>query len=383
MVQFPPHGSFLVDSFRRLTFRSSQIRTISGRLLMAFLLVTFLSVPLLAQCPPEDQEQASPSANLRVPQAGFPVSENFQALIDHSPGTWPQVPVHTMRLFDTGTAWYQMNPSEGVYDWHVLDTWLSLGEKHKVTFLFTLALTPFWASSDKNDLFCHDYPGVCDPPDDLNADGTGTDQHWKDFVSALAQHVGNRIEYWEVWNEPHQPSYFHGTFAQMVRLAQDARTIIQGTNPNAKMLNGGVQSFARCGQARAWWNGYAAAGGLGLADIIAMHGDVRNIPNQCGVYPVPENYVIAMQHLDAVLAEYGDLNKPVWDTEASWGRTDLDCFNDPDLQASFLARFFLIHLSEGIQRFYWRSWIGTDGGLYDPTNGLNKAGVAYSRFTAG
>lgn len=273
-----------------------------------------------------------------------------------------------------------MNPSDGIYDWHVLDAWLNLGAKHKVTFLFTIGMTPFWASSNRNDLFCHYAPGVCDPPNDLSKDGSGTDQHWKDFVTALAQHAGKRIQYWEIWNEPHQPSFFTGNYAQMIRMAQDARTIIQDMNPNAKMLNGGVEAFTRCGLALKWWNGYAAAGGLQYADILAVHGDVRTVPNICGVYPRAEDFTVVMQHLDAVLSKYGQLGKPVWDTEASWGRTDRDCFSDQDLQAAFLARFFLVHLSEGVERFYWRSWIGADGGLYDPNTGLDEGGVAYQQI---
>jgi len=344
---------------------------------IVLLLIPVFCLPLFGQCTIEVQDEQESSSAHRVPRAGFPVSENFQALIDHSAHTWPQVPVHTLRLWDTGTAWFQMNPADGVYDWHVLDSWLNAGEEHKVTLLMTLAMTPVWASSNPTDPFCRYGPGVCDPPNDLSPDGGGTDRHWKDFVTAIAQHVGNRIQFWEIWNEPHQISYFHGNYAQMTRMAHDARTIIQGINPGAKMLNGGVQPYALCGLGLTWWKNYAAAGGLKFADVIALHGDVRNIPNICGDFPKPENFLLAMRHLNTVLAQYGELDKPVWDTEASWGRTDLDCFTDQDLQAAFLARFFLLHLSEGIQRFYWRSWIGDQGGLYEPANGLNLAGVAY------
>ena len=55
----------------------------------------------------------------------------------------------------------------------------------------------------------------------------------------------------------------------------------------------------------------------------------------------------------------------------SWGQTDRDCFDDEDLQAAFLARFYLIQLSEGIKRFYWRGWIDKSGGLYNKQTGLN------------
>ena len=84
-----------------------------------------------------------------------------------------------------------------------------------------------------------------------------------------------------------------------------------------------------------------------------------------------------MSNLHQVLAQYGQNDKPIWDTEASWGRTDLDCFTNQDLQAAFLARFYLMHLSTHVQRFYWRAWIDGDGGLDNPGVGLYKAGVAY------
>src|SRR5437868_948136 len=146
----------------------------SGHRFPACSVLLFVSVaclPLSAQCTLEVQNSQESSSAHRVPPEGFPVSGDFQALIDHAPNTWPLVPVNTLRLFDTGTAWYQMNPSEGVYDWHVLDTWLKLGAKHNVTFLMTLALTPLWASSNQNDPVCRYSPGVCAPPDDLNPDG--------------------------------------------------------------------------------------------------------------------------------------------------------------------------------------------------------------------
>jgi hypothetical protein len=77
------------------------------------------------------------------------------------------------------------------------------------------------------------------------------------------------------------------------------------------------------------------------------------------------------------LSLYGQKRKPIFDTEASWGRIDRDCFTDPDLQSAFLARFYLLHLSEGIQRYYWRGWIDDGDSLYDPATGLTSAGVAY------
>lgn len=296
-------------------------------------------------------------------------------MIAHWYSPWPTVPFRSLRLWDTDTRWAELNPAEGQYDWSVLDGWLSAIQQHDSTAILTLAMTPQWASSDPSNPICHYGPGQCAPPDDVNPDGSGTDQHWKDFITAIAQHVGTRITYWEVWNEPNNDFFWTGTFAQLARMAQDARGIILSVNPQARMLNAGTSPHGYYGLT--WWDGYGAAGGLQWADIIALHGDVRPYPPQCGVYPEAETFVEVMNNLNKVLTRYGVSNKPVWDTEASWGKTDQDCFTDQDLQAAFLARFYLLHRSEGVRRFFWRGWIDGDGGLYTEGQGLNKAGYAY------
>ena len=69
-----------------------------------------------------------------------------------------------------------------------------------------------------------------------NADGTGTDQYWKDYVTAIVQHVCTpgpcKISNWEVWNEPNSGTMWQGTLPQLVRLTQDAYQIIKGINLN-------------------------------------------------------------------------------------------------------------------------------------------------------
>jgi hypothetical protein len=312
---------------------------------------------------------------------GQPVSEDFVALITHWYFPWPSVPFHTFRLWDTNTFWSTINTGAGQYDWTVVDAWLEAASENQAEPLFTLGMTPQWASSDPNNTICHVGPGQCAPPDDLNPDGSGTDQHWKDFLTAAAQHVGTQVQYWEIWNEPNNRWYWLGTYAQLARMAQDARSVILSVNPNAKFLNagtGGQRPYAL-----EWWRGYGRAGGFQWADIIALHGDVRPYPPKCGVYPEPETFLVVASNVRRILKKFGQENKAIWDTESSWGPIKQDCFTNQDLQAAFLARFYLLHLSEGLQRFYWRGWIDGDGGIFDKNNGhLYKAGVAYEQISS-
>ena len=352
----------------------------SFSVLAIFLLLPLTARPQSAPSPPETfaRNGQPPKSGSGAPRN--PTSANFQGLILHWPDPWPTVPFHTFRLWDTSTRWSQLNPSQGQFDWKMLDRWLNAAQQTGDDILFTLGMTPRWASSRPNDASCRYGPGQCDPPDDLNADGSGTDQHWKDFVSTVVAHVNGRVRRWEIWNEPQAANAWTGTYAQMARMAQDASSIIKAFDPNSRLLNGGVQMHH--GLALKWWSGYAAAGGLNYADTLAIHGDVRTFPQVCGVYPQAENFIPLMEGLKAVLTQYGQQNKYIWDTEASWGETGPDCFTNLDLQAAFLARFYLIQMSEQIQRFYWRGWIDKSGGLYNEGTGLNKAGIAYGQINS-
>jgi hypothetical protein len=82
-------------------------------------------------------------------------------------------------------------------------------------------------------------PGQCDPPTDLNADGSGTDLFFRNWVGAYSAHVNAggytnthaHVGYWEVWNEPDTGKFWstvYGTYDQLIRMQQDAYCIIKG-----------------------------------------------------------------------------------------------------------------------------------------------------------
>ncbi|MGD0512880.1 MAG: hypothetical protein ABSA29_06240 [Terriglobales bacterium] len=342
-----------------------------GLLLLTLVFVAVLSQPLVAQA--DDETADVPSSNqLHV----HPVPHHFFQMSGHGVKPWPIIPFDGLRLWGTETYWAILNPADGVYDWTALDQWLNAAQEHGTTHLmYTMALTPQWASSNPGDTTCKNGPGACDPPNDLNADGTGTDQHWKDFVRAIAIHAGNQIDTWEVWNEPAMPYYWTGTFAQMTRLAQDARSVILSVNPNAQLVS--PPNGAQDPWVLHWWEGYAAAGGLQYADIAAVHGGPHSA---CGSPPQAAEFITIVQNLRAILKTYNQ-GKPIWDTEANWGNVTKDCFTDEDLQAAFLAQFYFFHRTMHVTRFYWYSYADPDvGKLFNLETGqLTKAGVAYEQ----
>ncbi len=286
---------------------------------------------------------------------------------------WPSVKPGTVRLWETNTTWADLNPSQGIYDWNMLDRWLDQAQTANVPLMYTFGETPQWTSSDSLDTSCIKGPGTCDPPNDLNADGTGTNQHWKDYVRALATHVAGRIRYWQMWNTPSDIRQWKGTPNQLVRMAKDARAIILSVDPSAKMLgpptgNYHVQLKGACLAAN-WIAKFLAAGGGPYVDIIAFHTYFTQ---------TPEDVLLELACIKTMLPTYGQAGKTLWATEGGWGQvTDL---SDPDLQAAYLARTYLLLWANNVERFYWYNWDDDLWGtLWDGSTGMHKAGTAYAQ----
>jgi polysaccharide biosynthesis protein PslG len=293
---------------------------------------------------------------------------------------WPAVPIGSLRLWDAGVAWAQINKTEGVYDWTLLDEWLQDVQKFNVQeVMYTFGETPQWASSHPNDPVCAWGPGECDAPKDLNPDGSGPDQLWKNYVAAIAGRSAGRIKYWEVWNEPKNAYYWNGTVAQLVRMAKDAREVILSIDPQAVMLTPPSHG--------PWQTLYFAAGGPRYADIITYHG--YTYKSGCIGFPRAADELQIVSGVRQVMATYGQSGKPLWDTETSWGVTSASCFYNSDLQSAFLAQLFILHWSADVKRVFWYQYNNQiNGTLWTPnpdphhrnyTGTLRKAGIAYEQ----
>lgn len=282
---------------------------------------------------------------------------------------WPAVPFGTLRMWDTRTQWMQMNRAPGLFDFSQLDKVLSMAAAHNVTdILFTLAGTPDWAATVRGDTSCRypaNGPGFCQPPEDLNPDGSGPDRHWKEFVAAVAKHAAGRIKYWEVWNEPSDPRQWKGTFAQLARMTRDASTIIKDIDPGAL-----ITTPTPVSDAYSFMSKFLKAGGASAVDVITFHGYGGN-------GQPPERVLNKISAIREAAAESGISSRPIWDTEGSWGRNVN--VPDPDEQAAFLARFYLVQQSAGIARFWWYSWNEPLWGTLWDASGIRPAGVAYEQ----
>jgi hypothetical protein len=323
---------------------------------------------------------------------------------------WPtgQVPGSDRMWNAWGAQRLEANPAEGVYVWDDFDKFLAGAKAAGIDdILYTLSDTPDWASQRGSrckgpgnpddsctgpaDTVCEIH-GMCYTNADLKDDGTGTDQTWKDWVTAVATHANSldpakyaHIGAWEIWNEFFRTRGFPritdrftwlGTYNQLIRMTQDARTIIKSIDPGARIATpsstvgkAGSQmlaNFLYCNQNPHTQCTMGSAGSAAV-DIIADHAYVAD--------GQPEGLDWAFTNLNGYLSDT-DRQKPLWITEGGWGRNGN--LPDPALQVGFIARWRTILLENGVARSYWYGYDFADWGTLwnNSTDKLTPAGVA-------
>ena len=369
-------------------------------------------------------------------------------IINHSLADTLQVPYGEYRGWDAGGAQWpsveickaaSANPDDPCFDWTTnFDIQMAdLFAAGVNDVMYTMSRTPQWGvdlASDPTGLDgtdCNYYqagsselanaPGQCLLPVDLNADGSGTDQIWKNWITAIAAHVNNptylqshaHIKYWEPWNEWFRgsiilPNYvtgngqvpptgvsYAGTYAQMVRLVEDMRCVITGkgtihnfpsagkstpcsatpidanaliVSPDGAANTPGpinvTQNFLYCngtGSATPASGSYCTTGNAGsqAVDIINFHLPAGTI--------TPETVVNTYIPNARARLQAADLNKPMINGEGSWNipGSPGNLWSDHYAQAGFVPRFFALYWSAGLTMNIWNSYDTDDGELFN------------------
>lgn len=281
------------------------------------------------------------------------IKQSFFAAGFNGARTWPPTDglkqVATLggiRLWDDGVKWAQIETSAGVYNWRDLDTWISRAQAQHVDVLYTLGDTPKWAGSIPKGSPCGPVGSYsCSAPSDVATDGTGTDKHFSDFMTALVERYKGQIAYYELWNEPDCTCFWSGSQAQLVRMGKDAAAIIRSKDPNARILSPSAHGPTM----KTWFDGYVAAGGAANFDIVNAHLRGTNTTNKD-----PESFLTMYADVTTETAKRNLTKLPVWDDEH--GIKSTDNMSDPDELAGYVARSLLLRAGVGVQRQYIYTW---------------------------
>lgn len=324
----------------------------------------------------------SPSTQGAIPASYFGFNLHPGVFTTPPKYPWPAIPFGAVRLWATETTWNDINTASGVYDFSTLDNTISVAKSNgQNDFVFTFGAVPTWASSVPTDASCTAANlGSCDPPIGLSS---GDDHLWQDFVAAITAHNaanGFPIKYWEIWNEPNILVEWNGTPAEMALMAKDAYTIIKAADSTALVTtptpgeDGPTQSIS------SWEPAYLGAlvpfGGI-FADIITYHGYADACDNEA---PESESSKVSdvTTAVDQSVLSASLASLPIWNTEGSWNKDA--GLPDPNIQAAYVARMYLLQWSLGVSRFYWFQYGNTQNGTFlNSDNSLDLAGTAYGQ----
>jgi len=192
-----------------------------------------------------------------------------------------------------------------------------------------------------------------------SGEADGTDQTFKDFITAVATRYGKKIKYWELWNEAPNirsanPRYW--TFKQWARMTKDFHDVIKSIIPEAVILPANTCECSPRGSAdfASWTDDYFAAldqYGPSLVDGVTFHGYA--LP--------PEHSQDLVHHLEEIMNKHPSVRgKTLYDTEDAWPgggvlMTD-DGKPDWDLRSAWLARSLILTASLDVKMYVFFGW---------------------------
>lgn len=133
-----------------------------------------------------------------------------------------------------GKDWNWVEPSEGKWDFTTLDEMVDGLNVRGIELQTILGYTARWAST--GDINAKDWT-------DWNRAAPRMDA-FKRYVDAVVARYKDRIDLWEIWNEP-DISFWKSTTAQFNDLFKVGSASIVAGDPNGKVLNGGFAMVRR------------------------------------------------------------------------------------------------------------------------------------------
>jgi len=343
--------------------------------------------------------------------------------------------VTTLRIWDSGMKWANIETAPGVYDWSKMDltvNTLATNPNCTMGVIYTLGNTPIWASACSGQpdpspclpgptttcsggscfgggVECAPEDGTldysCTPPSDVNSDGTGTDQQFQTFIAALADRYAGKIAYYEVWNEADSPNFWCpdagspatcvGSIPRMVRMGWDLYNIVHCADSKATVLSPSFHGFSS--GAGGWMNLYstqtpisAPAGSITLptsgktctwaanSNVIGKDTfDITNFHGRGSPTSDPTGFV-AVYNVAVSEIQRDSLPMKFFDDENGYiGSADAPTV---DLQAAYVSISYVLRASVNNPPILLSGWYAWDSGQA-PLQGTN-AGLAYD-VTAG
>lgn len=280
----------------------------------------------------------------------------------------------TVRSHDNADGkfrWQHIEPSDNVWDFTDVDSWVDTHYKAGRDLVFTLFGTPAWASARPTEegIYGPYNLGLQAEPDPTKMD------RWDRFCAKVAARYVGKIKYYEVWNEPnynndgaaptHATHFFYsGTFAKLSEMTRRANQAIKDVDPTAKIIAPSMTNWSALAE-QATETYMVSMLGTATGDESTTMKDWVDILNVHlytsgnGITYIP----LYIDRINAAVTTAGVTDKEVWDTESSPFAPEIISMS-PHKANLYIARFLLVIASLGIARTIYYQ--------YDnPTMGLN------------
>jgi GH35 family endo-1,4-beta-xylanase len=309
---------------------------------------------LLAACSPAGDPQASPSASpspsespsssaTPTPQKPEALETTFFGSHDHDPvATWPDGPVGSLRAWDAGVTWKEIETTPGQYDFTRLDAMVDTAEQNGADVLLVLGQTPAFHAVDPAAASFYG-EGASSPPK-MAA--------WTAYVQAVAERYAGRPVVLQVWNEANVAGFWSGTQQEMADLTKAAYDVVEGIDPRPQLVSPAL--VTRLSGQRSWINAFYATSveGRPVADYV----DAVSLQLYPAADGTPESSMKLLTAMKTVLASHG-VDKPIWNTEINYGLTGQEVEAAPvEEQQSNVVRTYVLNAANAIRRVYWYGW---------------------------
>jgi arabinogalactan endo-1,4-beta-galactosidase len=218
--------------------------------------------------------------------------------------------------------------------------------------MLVLGHPPLWAAKGGSDGLQAAWmtPGSNRPP--------VSDQVWANYVVAVAERYKGRIKQYQIWNEPIDPAFYTGTFTELAQLVYRAKSLINRTDPNAKIVSPPLQP-------RSGWNGK----GKELYQALHLKGDPFDFWS-AHIYPFPGETTAAWeaQYNKVAARVWSNQQKPVWITETNMNLGGTGNPYPPITQEKLKKQIAAIGNKYSIPRIYWYAYHYNNPSLLGITN---------------
>ena len=294
----------------------------------------------------------APTANANGP---IPDNQFGMHIPQLATGERPNANIGTVRLWDSGVAWGQVQQKRNLFWWNGLDSAIQNANEQGMSITYVLGSTPKWAQK-KRDRKKGRYP--------YNGTGAANPKarDWKRWVTAVVQRYGASIDAYQIWNEANLKDFYDGSPKQMARLTRDAYRIIKRNDPTATVVAAST-TVRLTKRYKKFFPRY-------LRELRKMNWPVDAI----AVHTYPDGNGTPADRLRLVDRVNRDINRArvparvqLWDTEVNYGIKGPGKIRgnriDGPLAADWTASTFLDSILTGIDRTYWYYWYRPDGRL--------------------